>query len=54
MIISSAPRSGSIPAALKKFAANAFEALDADVRPEHITANVSRKVRKWIPKALCV
>ncbi len=54
VIISSAPRSASMCTAEKKFAANAFDALDAEVRPEHITANVSRKVRKWIPNALCV
>jgi hypothetical protein len=54
VIISTEPRSGSIFSAEKKLAANAFEALEAEVRPEHITAKVSRKVRKWMPNALCV
>ena len=54
VIISTEPRSGSIFIAEKKFAANAFDALEAEVRPEHITAKVSRKVRKCTPNALCV
>jgi hypothetical protein len=31
-----------------------LDALDAEVRPEHITANVTMNVRKWMPNALCV
>ncbi len=53
-IISADPVGLSTSIAVKKFAANALEALDAEVRPEHITANVSRNVRKWMPNALCV
>ena len=28
--------------------------VDAEVMPEHITAKATMKVRKWMPKALCV
>ena len=34
--------------------ANAFDAVEAEVIPEHITVNATRKVKKWMPKALCV
>ena len=37
-----------------KFAANAREAVDADVIPEHMTAKATRKVTKCTPNALCV
>ena len=39
---------------LAKFAATVLDAVAAEVSPEHSTAKVTRKVRKWIPKALCV
>ena len=39
---------------LEEVAANAFDALDADVSPEHITVKVTMNVRKWMPNALCV
>jgi hypothetical protein len=29
-----------------------LDALDADVRPEHMTAKVTMNVRKWMPNAL--
>ncbi len=31
--------------------AKAFEAVEAEVIPEHITVKATRKVRKWTPKA---
>jgi hypothetical protein len=34
--------------------ANASDALEADVSPEHMTVNVTMNVRKWMPNALCV
>ncbi len=39
------------PSEPEKFAANAREAVDAEVMPEHITAKAMRKVMKWMPKA---
>ncbi len=39
--------------AAPRFAANAREAVLADVMPEHITMNVTMKVTKWMPNALC-
>ena len=35
-------------------AANARDAVEAEVMPEHITANATMKVTKWMPKAWCV
>jgi hypothetical protein len=46
--------SGSIPKPIARLAAKALDAVDAEVMPEHITAKATMKVRKWIPKALCV
>src|SRR6185312_9135278 len=37
-----------------KFSPKNLAAVEADVMPELSTANVTKKVRKWIPKALCV
>jgi hypothetical protein len=37
-----------------KLAANAREAVEADVMPEHITVKATRKVAKCRPNALCV
>jgi hypothetical protein len=34
--------------------ANALEAVDADVMPEHMTVKHTMNVRKCRPKALCV
>ena len=34
--------------------AKAFDAVEADVMPEHITVNATRNVTKWMPNALCV
>jgi hypothetical protein len=34
------------------FAAKAREAVEAEVISEHITANATMKVMKWMPKAL--
>ena len=42
------------PIAFDMLAANARDAVDAEVMPEHITANATMKVMKWTPKALCV
>ena len=39
--------------AVKKFAAKNREAVEAEVIPEHITTNATRKVTNWMPKALC-
>jgi hypothetical protein len=49
VIISTEPGEESIPTALKKFAEKAFDALDAEVSPEHITAKVSRKGSQTAP-----
>ena len=38
---------------VKKFAANALEAVEAEVIPEHMTTNATKNVTKWMPKALC-
>ena len=40
------------PIAFDMFAANARDAVDAEVMPEHITANATMNVMKWMPKAL--
>ena len=40
------------PALMKP--ANALDAVDADVMPEHMTAKATRNVKKWTPNALCV
>ena len=42
------------PNAFDRLAAKARDAVDADVMPEHITANATMKVRKWMPNARCV
>ncbi len=34
--------------------ANALDAVEADVMPEHMTVNATRNVTKWMPNALCV
>ena len=34
--------------------ANARDAVDAEVMPEHITVKQTMKVTKWMPNALCV
>ena len=34
--------------------AKALDAVEAEVMPEHMTVNATRKVTKWMPKALCV
>ena len=34
--------------------ANARDAVEAEVIPEHITTKATRKVKKWMPNALCV
>ena len=34
--------------------AEGLDAVAAEVSPEHSTAKVTRKVRKWMPNALCV
>nr|BFE72192.1 hypothetical protein GCM10020092_054930 [Actinoplanes digitatis] len=52
--VSPAPSPRDRSKASAKLLANAFDALDAEVRPEHITAKVTMKVRKWTPNALCV
>jgi hypothetical protein len=36
-----------------RFAANARDAVDAEVMPELITTKVAMNVRKWMPNALC-
>ena len=53
------PRSGTsiqplISRPPKKFWARTLAEVEALVMPEHTTANATRKVTKWIPKALCV
>ena len=40
--------------AYDQFAAKAFEAVEAEVMPEHITVKATMKVRKCTPKARCV
>ncbi len=45
-------RSSMNPALMKP--ANAFEAVEAEVMPEHMTAKATRNVKKWMPNALCV
>jgi hypothetical protein len=42
------------PKALDMLAANARDAVDAEVMPEHITAKATINVTKWMPNALCV
>ena len=46
--------SASSPKPSAKLAANAFDAVDAEVMPEHITVKATRNVTKWMPNALCV
>ncbi len=45
------PRSSPNPA--DRFAANARDAVEADVIPELITTKHTRNVRNWMPNALC-
>ena len=45
------PHSRSKPSPRKL--ANALDAVDADVMPEHITVKQTMNVTKWIPNALC-
>ena len=40
--------------AFDMLAANARDAVEADVIPEHMTANATMNVTKWMPNALCV
>src|SRR5215213_7683095 len=49
-MISALLASHSMPVA--RLEAKAREAVDADVMPEHMTANATMKVKKWTPKAL--
>ncbi len=42
------------PSALDMFAEKAREAVEAEVIPEHITANATMNVTKWMPNALWV
>ncbi len=44
----------SSPKPLAKFEANAREAVEALVMPEHITVKQTMNVTKWMPNALCV
>ena len=44
---------GRSKAALR-LAANARDAVEAEVIPEHITVKATMKVMKWMPNALCV
>ena len=46
--------SPSSPKPSARLAAKALEAVDAEVMPEHMTVNATRKVTKWMPNALCV
>ena len=39
---------------VRRFAANARDAVEAEVMPEHMTAKATMKVTKWMPNALCV
>ena len=53
--VSAAPpaaKSSSKPVFMKS--AKAYDAVEAQVMPEHITVNATMKVRKCMPKALCV
>ena len=43
----------SKPKPLIRLDANACDAVEADVIPEHITTKATMKVKKWIPNALC-
>jgi hypothetical protein len=52
VILTPSPKSRS--KASPRFAANALDAVDAEVMPEDITANATMNVRKWTPNALCV
>ena len=42
------------PNACDRLAANARDAVDAEVMPEHMTAKATMKVTKWMPNALWV
>ena len=48
----------AVPASNEKpstrLAANAFDAVDADVTPDDMTAKATMNVTNWIPNALCV
>ena len=44
----------SRPNAFDMLAAKAREAVEAEVMPEHITANATMNVTKWMPNALWV
>ena len=46
--------SPSRPNPSARLEANACDAVEAEVMPEHITVNATRKVTKWMPNALCV
>ena len=48
----SAPCPRTTLAKAARFAANAREAVEAEVMPEHMTVKQTRKVTKWMPKAL--
>jgi hypothetical protein len=44
----------SKPKTTTRFSAKNFDAVEALVMPELITAKATRKVRKWMPNAFCV
>ena len=48
------PASNPRPKPSERKPAKAFEAVEAEVIPEHITVNATRNVRKWSPNARCV
>ncbi len=45
--------SALMPNAANRFAANAWDAVAADVSPEHMTVKQTMKVKKCTPNALC-
>ena len=45
------PASKPRPKPSERKPAKAFDAVEAEVMPEHITVKATRKVRKWTPKA---
>ena len=54
MMMSSPPSPIDRSKASTKLLANARDALEAEVRPEHMTVNVTMNVRRWMPNALWV
>ena len=45
------PASKPRPKPSERKPAKAFDAVEAEVMPEHITVKATMKVRKWTPKA---